>query len=154
MIEINARSLRLALAGDVAGLRALAAPHREALLNDAEAWMDAVLAGSPEEDRAVLSDPTFSQGFLTGIVEAVRPGPEGWVDESISLARGWDDIDLTAIRTSVLWWHGAEDRNAPAHLVQRVIDRLPDGQLRLVPGVGHFVHHTHEAEILGELLAR
>jgi pimeloyl-ACP methyl ester carboxylesterase len=96
------------------------------------------------------------QEMLTrGLTEALRPGVQGWVDESMLLVEGWEELDLPAMRTSLTWWHGDQDLNEPLSAVRRLLDLLPS-QPRLIvwPAAGHLTPYRKEAEILDELLAR
>lgn len=149
----NARAWRQALDADRAGLRADAMSMRAAVLEDPQGWIGSVLADAPAKDRDVLEDPTFQDGFLVGLVEALRPGIDGWIDDFIALAEPWD-FDPAAAEASLTWWHGSDDRNTPVRLVERLIHQMPMASLCVVAGAGHFLHHTHEAEILDDLLAR
>jgi pimeloyl-ACP methyl ester carboxylesterase len=45
-------------------------------------------------------------------------------------------------------WHGDADDSAPLSLVEELIRRLPDGNLTVCPGEGHFLHPRHRAEYL------
>src|SRR5438552_3539330 len=58
------------------------------------------------------------------------------------------------VKTSVTWWHGDDDMNAPLSAARRVVAQLPKVDLRTWHNEGHFVSLTHEKEILEELLSR
>jgi hypothetical protein len=69
------------------------------------------------------------------------------------VARG--EIDLAAVRTSLTWWHGGSDANAPVGAAQRLWSKIPQAQLRrFSDDDGHLASYLREAEILDELLAR
>ncbi|HEY3485838.1 MAG TPA: hypothetical protein VGK49_10660, partial [Ilumatobacteraceae bacterium] len=86
--------------------------------------------------------------------EALRPGVDGWADESMAITLPWNDIDVERAVCSITWWHGDGDRNAPLSAAQRLIARLPNARLELWKDGGHFTGHHLEPQILDELLER
>jgi pimeloyl-ACP methyl ester carboxylesterase len=124
---------------------------RDRLLGDE--GMAGVLSDAPPEDRAIMSDPAWQLISRSNTAEALRQGAEGWTDESMALHRPWD-FDLERIRSTVTWWHGDNDKNAPLSAAKRAAARLPSVDLRVWHNEGHFASLTHEAEIVRELLSR
>jgi hypothetical protein len=111
--------------------------------------------GVPAADRAVMADPSWQQVFAAAVEEALRQGPEGWGDETLALLRDWADVDLSAVRTSLTWWHSPADANAPLLAAQRLLGEIPRAQLHLFGAEeGHLAAFHREGEILDELLAR
>ena len=66
----------------------------------------------------------------------------------------WDDIDLAAVDTSVVWRHAPHDRNVPVAAARRVVDALPNAEWAEWEDGGHFVAYRREGEVLDELLSR
>ncbi|TMF27035.1 MAG: hypothetical protein E6I36_00255 [Chloroflexi bacterium] len=64
------------------------------------------------------------------------------------------DFDPSVIDTSVAWWHGDDDKNAPLSAARRVVARLRKVDLHVWHHEGHFASLTHDKEIVGELLSR
>lgn len=124
---------------------------RERLLGDE--GMAGVLSDAPPEDRAIMENPAWQRMSRTNTGEALRQGAEGWADESMALHRGWD-FDLATVRSTVTWWHGDSDMNAPLTAAQRAAARLRHVDMRVWHQEGHFASLTHEAEIISELLRR
>jgi pimeloyl-ACP methyl ester carboxylesterase len=87
------------------------------------------------------------------IAETLKQGAEGWTDESFAMHANWD-FDPADVKTSVTWWHGDDDMNAPLSAARRVVAQLRKVDLRVWHDEGHFVSQTHEKEILEELLRR
>jgi pimeloyl-ACP methyl ester carboxylesterase len=115
--------------------------------------MQGVLSDAPEPDRVIMADPAWQKMSRENTAEAMRQGAEGWTDESFAMHGAWD-FDPADVKTSVAWWHGDDDMNAPLSAARRVVARLPKVELRVWHHEGHFVSLTHEKEILEELLAR
>jgi pimeloyl-ACP methyl ester carboxylesterase len=155
MIGVNAEGHHLVQKGDVRGLRTLLAPLRIAVLEDPNAAFREIMDRAPDADRAVMADPQYQAEFAVAVREALRPGLDGWIDEAIALHSPWDDIDITAVRTSVTWWHAPQDANAPFAAAARLVSQLPNARIiRFGEEEGHLAGYRREGEILDELLAR
>ena len=155
MISVNAEAHPLVRKGDLEGLRRLLDPIRTASLDDPIAAFRMVMDRAPAADRAVISDPQWQAAYTVATREALRQGLDGWIDEGVAVASPWDDVDLTAVHTSVTWWHAPKDANAPLSAALRVIDGLPNARLiTFGEDEGHLAAYHHEGEILDELLAR
>jgi pimeloyl-ACP methyl ester carboxylesterase len=88
-------------------------------------------------DRALLSDPEVRRLALTTSRECLRPGVQGVVDEFLIQARPWG-FQLAEVRPPVRLWHGETDRLAPLWHSEHVAQSVPDGELTVLPGQGHF----------------
>lgn len=154
MIDLNVRGQRLVSAGDVEGLRELLAPLREALLADPLAGMRGIMAEAPDEDQQIMNDPLWQAAFVRAVRESLAQGLDGWVDESMVIASPWSGFELADVRTSLTWWHGAEDRNVPLSAARRLVDKLPNATLKVWARAGHLTPYRLEGEILDELLSR
>ena len=115
--------------------------------------MSGVLSDAPAEDRAIMSDPAWQRIARATNAEALRQGAEGWTDESMALHHDWD-FELESVQSTVTWWHGDNDLNAPLSAARRAVARLRAADLRVWHNEGHFASVTHEAEIVRDLLSR
>lgn len=155
MIGLNAMAHPLCVAGDRPALEELLGPVREAILADPLAAFRDIMDTAPEADQVVMRDPAWQAGFARGQVEALGQGLDGWIDEGIAISQPWDDIDLSAVTTSLTWYHAQGDRNCPLSAARRLVGRLPDARLVEWPEEGgHLYGFHHEGELLDELLAR
>jgi pimeloyl-ACP methyl ester carboxylesterase len=155
MIGVNAEGHHLVRNGDVEGLRRLLDPIRTAMIEDPVAAFRTVMDRAPDADRVVMADPQWQAAVVVANREALRPGLDGWIDEAIALGSPWSDIDLTAVRTSVTWWHAPKDANAPMSAAMRLVDRLPNARfIQFGEDEGHLAAYHREGEILDELLGR
>jgi pimeloyl-ACP methyl ester carboxylesterase len=150
LVGINARGYELADEG-WQPLYEFLVEVRKRLLSDE--GMAGVLSDAPAPDRAIMADPAWQKMSRKNIVETLKQGAEGWTDESFAMHGEWD-FDPRDVRTSVTWWHGDDDMNAPLSAARRVVGRLGNVDLRVWHDEGHFVSVTHEREIIEELLAR
>jgi len=152
-IDLNALEQRLFEDGDLDEIRRMTEEVRDDLLGDPLAAFRSIMASSTAADRAIVEEPSWQRGFVAGVTEALRQGPGGWYDEDLANLRPWD-IDLTAIRADVTWWHGDGDRNCPLSAAQRLVSRLPCARLYVWGEGGHLTPYYHEPQILDELLGR
>jgi pimeloyl-ACP methyl ester carboxylesterase len=154
-VGLNHEAYRLVKAGDDAGLRRLLTDVRAEMIADPLAAFAAIMEKAPESDKAVMTDPGWQQAFVVSHEEALRQGVDGWADEGFAIVNRWGDIDVSAVRTSLTWWHAAGDANAPLSAARRLLEQLPHGTLRLFgEHEGHMAPYHREPEILDELLAR
>ena len=134
-------------------LNDLLVPVRQQVLRDPLAQFRAIMDTAPESDQEVMRDPDWQRVFLEDVTEALRPGAEGWTDESLLFARDWD-FEPADVRCSLVWWHGAHDANAPISAVRRLLARMDGVDLRLWGEGGHLEPYRRHDEILAELLSR
>ncbi len=100
-----------------------------------------------------MADPAWQRIDRANVVEALLQGAEGWADETLAFIGTWD-FQLINVRTSVTWWHGADDANAPLSAAKRVVAEIPDARLHIWHNEGHFAAVRHEPEAIHELLSR
>jgi pimeloyl-ACP methyl ester carboxylesterase len=150
LVGVNARGYALAEQG-WEPLHEFLVEVRDRLLS--EEGMQGVLSDAPASDRAIMSDPVWQRMSRENVAETLRQGAEGWTDESLAMHRRWD-FDPSVIRTSVTWWHGDDDKNAPLSAARRVVAMLEKVDLRTWHNEGHFVSLTHDKEIVEELISR
>ena len=97
----------------------------------------ALLGDAPAKDRKVVDDPIWQRIDRANTAEALPQGAEGWADETLALLGTWDFWPAD-VQTSVTWWHGADDANAPLFAAERVLAWLPKGRLHVWHDQGHF----------------
>jgi pimeloyl-ACP methyl ester carboxylesterase len=154
VLPINRQARMLALKNDMPALQAMLSPIREAIVDDPLASFRDIMATAPPDDLAIMSDPVWQDAFVRATREALAQGVEGWADETMAIINRWDDLELGAVTTSVLWRHAPDDRNAPLDAARRLVDKLPNARLEEWSGGGHLVAYHREGEILDELLSR
>jgi pimeloyl-ACP methyl ester carboxylesterase len=115
--------------------------------------MAGVLSDAPASDRALMADPAWQRIERESLAETLKQGAEGWTDESMAMHHKWD-FDPAEVKTSVTWWHGDDDKNAPITAARRVVAQLPRVDLRIWHEEGHFASLVHDKEIVQELLSR
>ena len=154
-IPLNREAAELVRAGDLATLwRRLEGVYRD-FVADPLAAIGGVGDGVPAADRAVMSASSWQLVFTASVREALGPGADGWGDETVALLGEWNDVDCSAVRTSLTWWHAPADADATLSAARRLLALIPHARLRLFHSdEGHLAAFHREAEILDELLAR
>ena len=116
---------------DVAELRGYASgvrPDEATVLREIRAWAEGLHPGNGPE--------TYALGVLVeAVVEALRPGAGGHVDDTAALTRPWG-FDLAEVVCPVLLLVAEDDTSAPPAHGRWLAGRLRDARLVTVPG-GH-----------------
>jgi len=90
-----------------------------------------------EADRAVLAEPRVRAVIAASVQEAFRQGGRGPAQELALHLLPWD-IDPVQVKVRVLLWQGEADTTVPPVMGHWYAQRLPNCQLRSLPGEGHF----------------
>ncbi|MEU5674086.1 alpha/beta fold hydrolase [Micromonospora sp. NPDC047762] len=91
----------------------------------------------PDEDIRVVDDVAIRRLLTDMYSEALRHGPEGWIDDVLAIRRGWG-FDLGAIRAEVRLWHGEQDRFSPVEHSHWLASRIARAEVQVQPGTAHF----------------
>ena len=110
--------------------------------------LDALRGQISGPDRRVVRDPEIERLLLETYAEAMRPGPYGWIDDTLALRRDWG-FRLSDIRQRVRLWHGAEDNVVPASHTRWLAERIPRAEFEVQTETAHF----GAMEILPDILS-
>ena len=91
----------------------------------------------PDSDRRVVADPVLRRILELTYSEALRYGPNGWIDDALALRGDWG-FDPGDIRVPVLLWHGEDDPFSPVEHSRWLADRIPGARMVIEPGAAHF----------------
>lgn len=107
---------------------------------------------APPCDRAVLARPDMKEAFLHDLTEASRRGVRAGVHDLVLFGRPWG-FSLTDIATPIRFWHGEADQIVPlGHGVHQAA-LVPDSELTVVPGGGHFSGYETVEDVFSTMLA-
>ena len=100
-------------------------------------------------DRRVLDGlpPGTLAAWLDG---AQSQGPWGVLDDYAATGADWGPM-LAAVSVPVHVVHGTDDRLVPVDHARRLATGIDGARLRLLDGQGHFLLHTHGAEVLAAM---
>ncbi len=120
---------------------------------DAPGWMMVMMRGAlVGPDRDTLADPAISKMCSDGFRGAWGEHRDGVFEDAEIYTQPWG-FPIEEIRVPVRIWHGTEDRNF-SHSLAEYARRIPQSELRIVEGEGHYSLPIRRAgEILGDLVA-
>jgi hypothetical protein len=85
-------------------------------------------------------------------IEALRPGVDGWVDDSVSIFGDDWGVDLGCTTCPVRFWHSDDDKNGPLSSIERLVAEIPGASLRVWSGEGHTAPARHMGDIMHDLI--
>ena len=147
MNDANVREFATARSDEqklIESLRLQADRTRRSPLSLLDALRDQITA----PDRRVVQDVTIERLLLETYAEAMRPGPYGWIDDTLALRRDWG-FRLADIRQRVRLWHGADDNVVPVSHTRWLAERIPRAEIEVQTGAAHF----GAMEILTDILS-
>jgi pimeloyl-ACP methyl ester carboxylesterase len=88
-------------------------------------------------DLKVVKDVAIRRLLTESYAEAVRRGPDGWIDDALAFRRHWG-FDPSSIKVPVRLWHGAQDTFSPVAHARWLASRIADSEVEVQQGAGHF----------------
>lgn len=107
----------------------------------------------PPNEQAILDRPEIRQMLSTAYAEAVRPGLEGAVDDSVALFGSPWGFDPASITVPVRIWHGEQDSVVPFTHARWLAARIPGAVLVSQPDIGHVGHFDAQPAMLAWLVS-
>src|SRR5262249_9697226 len=126
LVGLNVAGVQAAWSNDRDAMTTLLAPVRASILADPVAGMKPFTVSA--NDDAILADPAFAASVDRGMREALRPGLDGWVDDSMATFGRWLEVHPETIAASIVWYAGSADRNVSSDAARRLVARLPAGR--------------------------
>ncbi len=122
--------------------------HVAWLLRRHPSWVISLMEeGLPEKDRQVLSNPATWKTFYATIREGLRQGPQGALRDFVQHASPWG-FSPTSIHQPVTLWHGGSDSVVPVLHSRHLARKLPNAELHILPGEGHYSLPVNHAEAI------
>ncbi len=114
------------------------------------AWPILLRLAAPSDAKALTKADVF-EGTFACYREAWRDSAAGVVDDAEVYANPWD-FPVEEITCPVRIWHGREDRSFHWTLAERLAERIPSAELRLMENEGHYsLSIQHRRSILEDL---
>lgn len=104
-------------------------------------------------DKRVLSRLEERQRFRTDLLEALRPGTKGVVQEFDLHTRPWP-FSLNDARLPVTLWHGTADVLVPIDIGRYVAAHLHECEAHIIEGEGHLLIVDRIGEVLDVVASR
>jgi pimeloyl-ACP methyl ester carboxylesterase len=152
IIGLNREAYRILTEEGRAGMISFLGDLREQILADPIEATRTNLADAPPEDIEWNAREDVQRILLEAMLEALRPGVEGWVDDAVSLfGEDWD-VDLPAVTCPVRFWHSTNDKNGPLSAIQRIVQRVPGANLHVWHTGGHTAPSRYMGDVLQDLI--
>jgi pimeloyl-ACP methyl ester carboxylesterase len=147
MTESNIKDFAAADA-DPLGLAERIRARVDRTMLDPESLVLALEAEMTAADRRVIEDIAIRRLLAETFREALRDGPQGWIDDVLAIRRDWG-FRLASIVGPVRLWHGREDNIAPASHSEWMARRIQRAEIVVQADAAHF----GAVEILPEMLS-
>jgi pimeloyl-ACP methyl ester carboxylesterase len=152
LIGVNRESYRVLTEEGRDGMTRLIIGLRDEVLADPTDPLTTLISDAPTADQEWDARPEVRAIRRAAIAEALRPGPDGWIDDAMSLfGMDWG-IDLSRITCPTTFWHSTDDANSPLTAVERLRKQVPGARLRTWHGEGHSAATRNLEQILRGLL--
>lgn len=102
-------------------------------------------------DTRLLARPDIRAMLGRDIAESFRQGVDATICDLKLEVRPWN-LPLAAVRAPVALWHGEADRMIPPSATLALAAAIPNSEVHLLPGEGHFLVFDRWGEILDRLL--
>ena len=136
MTDVNVRDFRTAGHDDVLLIEDLR--RRAAEVVDSPATLlESLIARMTDADRRAVAGVPIRRQLIDAYAEALREGPGGWIDDVLALRSAWG-FALSAIKTPVRLWHGADDNFAPASHTRWLAGQIPTAEVQVQRHTAHF----------------
>ena len=108
-------------------------------------------ASAPSDDAYLRSHPDVITYIYDYMSEGLSRGSKGAARE-LMLCASTPALNLPDLRAPISVWYGADDPGgSPEHMLAWL--GRPCAEIRVMPGVGHFLPHKHWPDILAWLAA-
>jgi pimeloyl-ACP methyl ester carboxylesterase len=152
LIGINRESHRILTEEGRVGITRFISELRTGMLADPVAGLDPHLADTPSADQVWNARPDVRAIRREALAEALRPGPQGWIDDAMSMFGTDWGIDLSRISCPTTFWHSDDDANSPLTAVERLRKQIPGARLHTWHNEGHSAATRNLEQILRALL--
>jgi pimeloyl-ACP methyl ester carboxylesterase len=119
-------------------------------IKDPETFIEFLRTQMSESDLPLASAVVFRRLFAPTYREALKNGPDGWVDDVVALRSNWG-FRLEDVQGVAKLWHGADDNFAPVAHSRWMASRIPNVDVQIQEGAAHFGALEILPDILGWL---
>jgi pimeloyl-ACP methyl ester carboxylesterase len=152
LIGVNREAQRVLAERGRPGMVDFLGELRGHLLADVIGTLDVQLADAPTADIEWNQREDVQKVRREAILEALRPGVQGWVDDSVSIFGDDWGFELGSVTCRIRFWHSDDDKNGPLAAIQRLVDVIPGASLTVWSGQGHSAPARNMERILRDLI--
>jgi pimeloyl-ACP methyl ester carboxylesterase len=107
-----------------------------------------------ERDRLAISDPELFRILMTSGRVGVGSGARKLSADGNIYSSDWG-IDLGSLAYPIHYWHGGRDKNIPAAMVERFVERMPNAKFTMLAEDGHYsLPMLCIGDVVGELTGK
>jgi len=114
--------------------------------------LQAVIARGAPSDRAILRQPHVAANLVESLVEGVRGGVDGCVQDLRLFSEPWD-FDVRQITAHCRLWQGQADTIVPPFAAEILAGLIPGCDFTSLPAGGHYWVFDHFTDVLGWIAA-
>jgi pimeloyl-ACP methyl ester carboxylesterase len=152
LIGVNREAQRILAERGRPGMVEFLGGLRGQFLADVIETLDVQLADAPTADVEWNQREDVQTVRREAILEALRPGVQGWVDDSVSIFGDDWGIEPVRVTCRVRFWHSDDDKNGPLAAIHRLVDAIPGASLTVWSGEGHSAPARNMEHILRDLI--
>jgi pimeloyl-ACP methyl ester carboxylesterase len=152
LLGINHKGFQVLADSGREGMVEFLSTLREHFLADPIGTLDNQLRDAPQADIDWSRREDVRIVLREAMIEALRPGVHGWVDDSVSIFGDDWGFELGRRRCPVHFWHSDDDKNGPLSSIERLVAEIPGASLRVWSGEGHSAPARHMNDILHDLI--
>jgi pimeloyl-ACP methyl ester carboxylesterase len=105
-----------------------------------------------EQDQRAMRNPELYRILTTSGRAGVGSGSRNLSADGRIYASDWG-IDFSTVQFPIRYWHGGRDKNIPASIVAKFVQKMPGARLEVLDEDGHYsLPMLRKDEIVGELL--
>ncbi|MEY2425984.1 MAG: hypothetical protein QOI61_1556 [Actinomycetota bacterium] len=108
--------------------------------------------GLAEADLAMFTNPEYLAALMETLPPMFAWGVEGYADDRLADGPGWKGFDVATIKCPVIVAHGDSDTIVPLDTALHTAEVVPNADMRVFKGDGHFSVVRHVPELLPELV--
>jgi pimeloyl-ACP methyl ester carboxylesterase len=94
-------------------------------------------AGLAPADMALLAEPEFVTGWMSGLPEMFAHGVAGYTDDRRADGPGWGSFEIADVTCPVIIVHGGADTIVPVANAHHTAELVPGAEVRVFPEHGH-----------------
>jgi pimeloyl-ACP methyl ester carboxylesterase len=118
---------------------------------DAAAGTDSAV-GLAEADLAMFANPDYLMAMAETLPPMFAWGVQGYADDRLADGPGWTGFDVSTITCPVIVAHGDSDTLVPLDTALHTAEIVPNADMRIFKGDGHFSVVRHVPDLLAELV--
>jgi pimeloyl-ACP methyl ester carboxylesterase len=121
--------------------------------DDVDKIFPLVMKVLPDNDREVVDTPGFRTMFVEDLYQGSRDQFYAQMIDLAAITGTWG-FSPRDVSVPIRSWHGTSDLMVPVPHAEHLVDLLPDAQLEVFEGDGHFAGYTRAPDVLDWLLER